>query len=232
MRRESSTVIALVGRVSLGLMTALAESGNVAVARAAEPSGTAGSGRSIRPAVRARPAGIDASAAAAEPPVRAGWEQGALAMRAAARHRATYVVVANDPLAGVASAWREMWSVAAGPGAAAAFEEQAAETLAAWRSKQFELPDYYLVVVAAQHLTIGADLYLGPLRAARPRRITVAAVVDTAPDPDGLAVTASLLDTLRSLEHGPWWPPLDELLEAARRFHAGGLAETQRARYS
>jgi hypothetical protein len=38
---------------------------------------------------------------------------------------------------------------------------------------------------------------------------------------------ARLLDTLRSLEHGPWWPPLDELLAAARRFYAGGLAETQ-----
>jgi hypothetical protein len=36
-----------------------------------------------------------------------------------------------------------------------------------------------------------------------------------------------VLDTLRSLEHGPWWPPFDELIDAARRFYAGGLAETQ-----
>jgi hypothetical protein len=35
------------------------------------------------------------------------------------------------------------------------------------------------------------------------------------------------VDALTSLQHGPWWPPLDELLEAARRFYAGGLAETQ-----
>jgi hypothetical protein len=40
---------------------------------------------------------------------------------------------------------------------------------------------------------------------------------------------ATLLDTLRSLEHGPWWPPLDELIDTARRFYAGGLAETQPA---
>jgi hypothetical protein len=45
-------------------------------------------------------------------------------------------------------------------------------------------------------------------------------------------MTASLLDTLRSLEHGPWWPPLDELFDAARSFDAGGLAEMRQARYS
>jgi hypothetical protein len=41
------------------------------------------------------------------------------------------------------------------------------------------------------------------------------------------AQASRLLDTLRSLEHGPWWPPLDELLDAARRFYAGGLAEAR-----
>ena len=43
---------------------------------------------------------------------------------------------------------------------------------------------------------------------------------------DSPGQAAGLLDTLRSLEHGPWWPPLDELIDAARRFYAGGLAET------
>jgi hypothetical protein len=61
------------------------------------------------------------------------------------------------------------------------------------------------------------------LSAARPRRVAVAGIADS----PGQA--ASLLDTLRSLEHGPWWPPLDELIDAARRFYAGGLAETQPA---
>jgi hypothetical protein len=36
-----------------------------------------------------------------------------------------------------------------------------------------------------------------------------------------------VLDELRSLEHGPWWPPLDELIDGARHFFAGGLAESQ-----
>ena len=69
----------------------------------------------------------------------------------------------------------------------------------------------------------GPDLYLGPLRAVRPRRVAVAGVADR---PGQASV---LLDALTSLPHGPWWPPLDELLDAARHFYAGGLAETQRA---
>ena len=40
---------------------------------------------------------------------------------------------------------------------------------------------------------------------------------------------ASPLDTLRALQHGPWWPPLDELIDGARRFYAGALTETQPA---
>jgi hypothetical protein len=36
-----------------------------------------------------------------------------------------------------------------------------------------------------------------------------------------------VLDALRSLPHGPWWPSLDELIRTARHFYAGGLAETQ-----
>jgi hypothetical protein len=36
-----------------------------------------------------------------------------------------------------------------------------------------------------------------------------------------------VLDALRTLEHGPWWPPLGDVIDAARRFYAGGLVETQ-----
>jgi hypothetical protein len=144
-------------------------------------------------------------------------------MREAARRRSTYVIVPDDPLAGVAAAWRAMWEVAGGPGAVAGFEERAAEALAAWRDKRFELPDYYLVVAGSQPDGTGPDLYLGPLRAARPRRVAVAGIADSP------GQVASLLDTLRSLGHGPWWPPLDELIDAARRFYAGGLAEAQPA---
>jgi hypothetical protein len=58
------------------------------------------------------------------------------------------------------------------------------------------------------------------LRAVRPRRVAVAAITDAPAQP------AQIINVLRSLEHGPWWPPLDELLDAARRFYPGGLTDT------
>jgi len=216
MRRESSTVIVLVGQVGdggkggdgsevgEGLLAELGRSPNVSVARAPTADG-------------GRPAADEPAA------VLPGWERGALAMREAARRGSTYVIVPDDPLADVAAAWRSMWDVSGGPGGAAGFEKRATEALAAWRDKRFELPDYYLVVAATQPVGAGPDLYLGPLRAARPRRVAVAGVAGSP------GQTARLLDTLRSLEHGPWWPPLDELIDGSRRFYAGGLAETQPA---
>jgi hypothetical protein len=199
MRRESSTMVVLVGEVSEGLLAEVGRSGNVSVARAPEPGQQDG----------------------AEP--YPAWQKGALAMREAARRQSAYVIVPDDPLAGVAAAWRAMWDVGSGPGAAATFEENAAEALAAWRDKRFELPDYYLVVAGAQAGGMGQDLYLGPLRAVRPRRAVVAGAGD------GAGQAGRVLDALRTLEHGPWWPPLDELIDAARRFYAGGLVETQAA---
>ena len=32
-----------------------------------------------------------------------------------------------------------------------------------------------------------------------------------------------VLTALRTLRHGPWWPPLDELIDSARHFFAGSL---------
>ncbi len=154
MRRESSTVVVLVGEVGDGLMAGLGRSPNVSVARA--PAAGAG-----------QPAAEESAAA------RPGWEAGALAMREAARRRSTYVIVPDDPLADVAAAWRAMWDISGGSRGAAGFEQRAADALAAWQDKRFELPDYYLVMAAAQPSGTGPDLYLGPLRAARPRRVAV-----------------------------------------------------------
>jgi hypothetical protein len=204
MRRESSTVVALVGEVGEGLLAGLGQSSNVSIGRA--PAAGAG-----------QQAGEQATAP------RPGWEAGALAMAEAARRRSTYVIVADDPLAEVAAAWRAMWEVPGGPGGPGGFEQAAAGALAAWRDRRFELPDYYLVVAAAEPGGTGPGLYLGPLRAARPRRVAVAGI---AGDP---GQSARVLDALRSLEHGPWWPPLDELIDAARHFYAGSLTETQPA---
>ena len=200
MRRESSTVVVLVGEADDGLLAGLARSPNVSVARApaAEKSGT-GQPDAARP----------------------GWETGALAMREAARRRSTYVIVPDDPLSEVAGRWRAMWDVPGSLGAAAGFEEQAADALDAWRNKRFELPDYYLVLAPVQPDGTGPDLYLGPLRAVRPRRVAVAAITAAPAQP------AQVINVLRALEHGPWWPPLGELLDAARGFYPGGLTDTR-----
>ncbi len=206
MRRESSTVVVLVGKVGEGLLAGLGRSQNVSVARA--PATAASQPAAEEPAA-ARPA----------------WETGALALREAARRQSTYVIVPDDPLADVAADWRAMWDMSGGPRGAAGFEDRAAEALAAWRAKQFELPDYYLVMAPIQPSGTGPDLYLGPLRAVRPRRVAVAGIADSP-----AAQTSRVLDTLSSLGHGPWWPPLDELLDTVRGFYAGGLAETQLAR--
>jgi hypothetical protein len=196
MRRETSTVVAVVGEVSDRLLAELERSPNVSVVRA--PAEAAGHQLQPRPA----------------------WETGALAMREAARRNSPYVLVAEDPLADMAAAWRDMWDAAGGPERPAEFETSAAGALAAWRAKRFELPDYYLVIAGGQPDGTGPDLHLGPLRAARPHR--VAASIARGAEP-----ASHVLDTLRSLPQGPWWPPLDRLVDAARDFYAGGLAETQ-----
>ena len=100
-------------------------------------------------------------------------------MREAARRRSMYVIVPADPLADVAASWQQMWDPAGGLPGAAGFEASAAEALAAWRAKQFELPDYYLVVAPAQGSVTSPDLYLGPLRAVRPRRVAVAGLANS-----------------------------------------------------
>jgi hypothetical protein len=199
-------VVALVGEVDEALLAGLSRSANVSVARAPAPA----AGQPGKPGQQAKPDPV---------PAQAAWETGALALREAARRQSTYVIVPDDPLADVAAQWRAMWEPGGSHGAAG-FEGRAAEALAAWRGKQFELPDYYLVVVGAG--AAGPDLYLGPLRAVRPRRVAVAGMAT------GLAAQLSrLLDALGSLEYGPWWPPLEDLLDTARRFYAGGLTETQ-----
>jgi len=145
------------------------------------------------------------------------------ALRQAARRSSPFAVVPADPLAAVAAQWQGMWDLSrAGVTGPALFEEQVARALAAWRTRQFELPDYYLVLadtVRPGGSAGGPDFYLGPLHAARSHRVVVVAATG------GPEQAAAIRDALRTLRQGPWWPPLDEVLDTARRFFAGGLAE-------
>ena len=205
-RRESSTVVVLVGAVAEPLLAGLARSSNVSLVRPPDDE----------------PDSLTAAA---------------LALGQAARRRSPYVLVPADPLAGVAAEWAAMWDLTAGPGHAAAFEQQAAQALAAGRAGRFELPDYYVVLTAGAgpgdaasgagartdrgtSAGDGTGMYLGPLRAARPRRVE--AVVSAA-DGEAAENTQRVLAALRTLRHGPWWPALDELIDSARHFFAGSL---------
>ena len=182
-------MVVVVGEVREPLLAAVAQSANIALVRP--------------PAAEEEPDRLTAAARA---------------LAEADRRPAPFVLVTADPLAAVAAEWRAMWDLSAGTPGASAFEVQAATALAAWRARRFELPDYYLSLTPAAVDPAGPDLYLGPLRAARPRRV---AAVLTPPD-DGQAA-AQVRQALRELPHGPWWPPLDELLATARTFFAGSL---------
>jgi hypothetical protein len=216
-------VVVLAGRATEQVLAAVGRSLNVVLVRPEEPPSSTGT----------RTSGPGTSAA--------GIEAAAGALRRAAGIAAPYVLVAADPLSSVAATWQAMWEVTAGPSGSDDFELRAAETLAAWRAKRFELPDYYLVL-AEEAAASGADapgaagtsgssaagerradFYLGPLRAVRPNRVSVAAGATPAAQAD------ALLSELGSLRHGPWWPSLDEIFRTARGFYPGTLAESPSA---
>jgi hypothetical protein len=209
MRRNASTVVVLPGPVPAEVLAAAGRSMNVALIRPEDPPGD-GDGD-----------GVEAAAGA---------------LRRAGRSTSPYALVPADPLAAVAAAWQAMWDVSR-PDGPAGFEQEAAKALAAWRSGLFELPDYYLVLAAAPATgpdpgpagrsapaeagDRGPDFYLGPLRSARPHRVAFVAATEPAQQ------AAAVLQALGSLRHGPWWPGLDEVIETARTFYPGRLAEVR-----
>jgi hypothetical protein len=192
-RRNPSTVVVLAGQPSEQVLAAVDRSLNVVLVRAEQPA-----------------AGPDG-----------GIEAAAGALRRAAGIAAAYVLVAADPLAAVAAAWQAMWAITGEGHGSDEFELRAAEAMAAWRARRFELPDYYLVL--ADEAAPGkseADFYLGPLRAVRPSRVSVAA------GPTPQAQAGALLAELGALRAGPWWPSLEEVFATARGFYPGSLAES------
>jgi hypothetical protein len=206
MRRNPSTVVVLAGQAPDAMLAAVGRSMNVSLVRPEEPASSSRSGDALEVATGA--------------------------LRRAAGISSPYVLVAADPMAAVAADWRAMWEiprevsreVSREPRGAEAFELRAAEALAAWRAKRFELPDYYLVLAEdtgpATPEEPRPDFYLGPLRSVRPHRVAVVAAAEPAEE------AAGVLSALGSLRHGRWWPPLEEVIDAARRFYPGAIAES------
>ena len=193
MRRNASTVVVLPGPVPAEVLAALGRSMNVALVRPQDPEDPAAGD----------PGGVEAAAGA---------------LRQAGRSASPYALVPADPLAAVAASWQAMWDVSRTDGPAG-FETEALKALTAWRSGQFELPDYYLVLGSGSvGDDQGPDFYLGPLRSARPQRVAVVAATEPAQQ------AVAVLQVLGSLPYGPWWPDLDELIQSARTFYPGRLA--------
>ena len=232
MRHNSCTVIVLASPAPAEVLGAVNRSMNVTLIRPAEPdaaaagSGAGGVSGTNRASGIGGADGAQRLAAAAD------------ALRRAASAPSAYALVTADPLAAVADGWRAMWDLAQpqGPGR---FEQEASAALAAWRAGRFELPDYYLVTARGTAGTSAAgvpgatadpppadpssqleqDFYLGPLRAARPHRVAFVPAAEPAEQAVGV------LQALGSLRHGPWWPGLDQLIDTARNFYPGQLAE-------
>lgn len=127
------------------------------------------------------------------------------AVAACERARSTaspYLLHDADPLAAVADAWARRFE---GRGAMGDLEVAVAETLARWRVRSLDLPDYYLVVDPEALSPTLRHWYLGVLGSAAPAR-----VVASRPD-------TPLVEHLGSLVAGPWWPALDRLLDGIDR---------------
>ena len=115
----------------------------------------------------------------------------------------TYVVHDDDPLGAVADAWTRLFEES---GPIGELEVAVTTTVAQWRARSIELPDYYIVTGVDTLTATVRHWYFGVLHAAAPARVVPV-------DPSAGAVLAAL----ESLTPGPWWPPIDRLLDGVER---------------
>lgn len=120
-------------------------------------------------------------------------------LRAVLGTHTTYVLDDGDPLGAVADAWVRRFDE---DGPVGELEVAVTGTVQRWRAGTVELPDYYLVTGVEDLGPTRRHWYFGVLHDAAPRRI-----VPVDPDP------RRVLEALEALPPGPWWPPLDRLLD-------------------
>jgi hypothetical protein len=129
-------------------------------------------------------------------------ERAVMASEQARRTNTPYLLHDADPLAWVADAWSQRFE---DRGSAGDLEVAVAETLARWRARSLDLPDYYLLPDPEGLNPILRHWFLGLLGAAGPDR-----VVTTRPG-------APVVDRLADLHPSPWWPDLDLVLAGIDR---------------
>ncbi len=121
------------------------------------------------------------------------------AVQAVLGSHTTYSLHDDDPLGAVADAWTRLFEES---GPIGELEVAAADTIARWRAGSAELPDYYFVTGVDALTDTRRHWFFGVLHDAAPRRVVPV-------DADAGAVLAAL----EALAPGPWWPPLDRLLD-------------------
>jgi hypothetical protein len=109
-----------------------------------------------------------------------------------------YLVHDADPLATVAEAWVRRFDQ---EGPVGELEVAVMETVARWRARSLELPDYYLVLDAQILDATSRHWYLGVLHRAAPSRVVPVASTPT-----------DVITRIAHLPAGRWWPDLDQLL--------------------
>ena len=130
-------------------------------------------------------------------------ERAAGAWQAATSTKAPYLVHDADPLALVADAWVRRFDQ---QGPAGELEVAVGQTLAGWRARTIELPDYYLLLDPEAWGETRRHWYLGVLARAAPVRVVPA-------DADA----GRLQGRIATLASGRWWPELDRLLADVER---------------
>jgi hypothetical protein len=129
-------------------------------------------------------------------------ERAVMAWDQARRTSTPYLLHDADPLGWAAEAWSRRFE---GQSSAGDLEVAVSETLARWRARSLDLPDYYLLADPEGLNPILRHWFLGLLGSAAPSRVAA------------LRPGASLVDQLADLRPGPWWPDLDRVLAGIDR---------------
>jgi hypothetical protein len=130
------------------------------------------------------------------------FERSGMVWQEARRTAAPYLLHDADPLAPVAEAWARRFDGHGleGHGVVGDLEVAVAATLARWRARSLDLPDYYIVVDAEGLRPSLRHWFLGVLGSAAPNRVVTG------------RPSVPVADHLAELRPGRWWPDLDRML--------------------